>query len=499
MAERGVKPNSGEPSDRRSSGEQESPQLEEVTHIEDAGEVSPEDERVAELLTHTIDVPVLAEAVAQQEAADAADTLETLEEEDAADVLELLDEQVAAEALAEMENPLAAMVVGDLLDEGNAELAGRLLDLMAPDDAADLLQTIEKESQEELYRSMPPAEAVKLRRLTGYAEDTAAGLMTTEYLALRDEMTVAEATEAIRASDIPEEVHHLPVVDGEGRLTGVIGLRPLLLSSERRQIAELMDREVRAVRADMDREAVAMEFDRYDYFMLPVIDQGAMLLGIVTVDDVIDIIRAEHTEDVQKTVGAGGGEAVYSRLSEKFRGRFPWLAISLVLTCLAAIVVIFAEDLIRRQPILAFLMPVIAALVGNAGHQALAVTLRGIVLDEVRRERVVPLVVREAAVGLIQGCLLGVLILLVVCGLGLVTASATWQVGAVAGIALAMAMGVGTLAGSGIPLLMKRLGRDPAQSSAILLIFLTDLLAFSAVLGLMQVSAFWLLPRPGAV
>jgi magnesium transporter len=260
-----------------------------------------------------------------------------------------------------------------------------------------------------------------------------------------------------------------------------------------------MDREIKAVRANLDREAVAMEFDRYDYFMMPVIDRADRLLGIVTVDDVIDIIRQEQTEDVQKTVGAGGEEAVYSRLGEKFKGRFPWLAISLVLTCVAAIVVIFAEDMIRNQPILAFLMPVIAALVGNAGHQALAVTLRGIVLDEVRRERVVPLVLREAMVGLVQGFLLGALMFLFVCFLALFTDGASWQVALVAAIALALAMGVGTLAGSGIPLLMRSAGRDPAQSSAILLIFITDLLAFSTLLGLTHLWAFWLLPEPGAI
>lgn len=483
----------------RPSPDDESSPEGEVMGVDDPGEKSPEDERVAELLARTIDVPVLAEAVEQQEAADAADTLEDLEEDEAAGVLELMDEQVAAQALAEMENPLAAMVLDDLLDENNAELAGRLLELMAPDDAADLLQTIDKESQEEVYQAMPPAEAVQLRRLAGYAEDTAAGLMTTEFLAFHDDMTVSDATAALRASRIPEEVHHLPVVDQAGRLTGIIGLRALLLSSADRRIDDLMDREIKAVRANLDREAVAMEFDRYDYFMMPVIDRADRLLGIVTVDDVIDIIRREQTEDVQKTVGAGGEEAVYSRLREKFKGRFPWLAISLVLTCVAAIVVIFAEDMIRNQPILAFLMPVIAALVGNAGHQALAVTLRGIVLDEVRRERVLPLVLREAMVGLIQGCLLGVLMFLFVCFLGLFTAGASWQVALVAAIALALAMGVGTLAGSGIPLLMRSAGRDPAQSSAILLIFITDLLAFSTLLGLTHLSGFWLLHEPGAI
>jgi magnesium transporter len=154
--------------------------------------------------------------------------------------------------------------------------------------------------------------------------------------------------------------------------------------------------------------------------------------------------------------------------------------------------VLFFEDLIRERPILAFLMPVIAALVGNAGHQALAVTLRGIVLNEVRPERVAPLIAREATLGLLNGVALGLLMILVVAGIGQFTESASWQVGVVAGIALAVSMCAGTLAGSGIPLVMRRLGADPAQSSAIFLIMITDAVAFATFLGLTHLAHQWL-------
>jgi magnesium transporter len=245
-----------------------------------------------------------------------------------------------------------------------------------------------------------------------------------------------------------------------------------------------MDRAVKAVRSDVDQETVAEQFDRYDYYTLAVVDDRRRILGIVTVDDVIDIIRAEQTEDVQKTVGAGAGEAVYSGLREKFRGRFPWLGMSLLMTCAAAGVVLLFDDLIRRMPVLAFLMPVIAALVGNAGHQALAVTLRGIVLNEVRADRVWPLVLRECAVGVISGAVLGAAVCL---GMGALNArfgGLGWQIGAVAGVSTAIAMGVGTLAGASIPLIMRRMGADPAQASAIFLIMVTDAVSFSVLLGL---------------
>ncbi len=243
-----------------------------------------------------------------------------------------------------------------------------------------------------------------------------------------------------------------------------------------------MQETVKAVRTGIDREAVARTFDRYDYAMLPVVDLDDRLLGIVTVDDVIDIIRDEQTEDVQKIVGAGAVEAVYSHDGEKFRGRFPWLAASLVFTGFAATAIILFGDLIAERPILAFLMPVIAAVVGNAGHQALAVTLRGIVLGEIRRERVGPLFVREGIVGLLNGAALGVVTFAI---LNLpVVPGASWQIGLVAGVSIMFAMVVGTLTGAGVPLVMRSLGFDPAQSSAIFLIMITDALSFTTLLSL---------------
>ena len=428
--------------------------------IEEVGEVSPEDERVAELIEHTIDVPVLASAVGLQEAADAADILESLPEKDAAEVLEQMDDQAAADAVAEMQMPLAVML------------------------AADLLQAMGESFREEILAAAPLGTATQLRQLIGYDRESAGGLMTTDYLALEQSMTVAQAVDVIRGRELPEGVQHLMVVGPDGRLAGIIGLRDLLLNDPDDQIADLMNRTVKAVRPAVDREEVSREFNRYDYSMMPVVDLDDRLIGIVTVDDVIDIIVAEQTEDVQKTVGAGAVEAVYSRLGEKFKGRVPWLGMSLVMTCLAAVIVLVFEDLIAERPILAFLLPVIAALVGNAGHQALAVTLRGIVLDEVRRDLVWPLLTREAALGLLNGAALGTVILLVVTTMGLVVEHASWQLGLVAGVSTMIAMGVGTLAGSGIPLVMHRLGIDPAQASAIFLIMITDAVAFTTLLTL---------------
>ncbi|UCD76757.1 MAG: magnesium transporter [Phycisphaerales bacterium] len=466
---------------------------EEVTRIEDLAAASPEDERVAELMAHTIDVPVLAEAVELQEAADAADTLEDLEEEEAVDVLEAMDDRAAAEALAEMEDPLAAGAVEQLIDEDKAGYAARMLQLMDPDDAADLLQELFDEPRELLFEAMPAETAVNLRRLIAYAEDTAAGLMTTKFLALREDMTVAQATEAIRATAIPQHMHYLPVQDDHQRLRGIIGFRRLLTNPAEASIGELMDDHPKVVRANLDQEEVAREFDRYDFYMLPVVDEEDHLLGIVTVDDVIDIIREEQTEDVQRTVGAGAEEAVYSGVVEKFKGRFPWLVVSTFIMIPSAWVVLQFEGLIGELAILAVLMPVIAALAGNSGHQALAVTQRGIVLDEVRPDRVWPLLRREALVGVLTGATLGCLVGLGVTVLAMFAASASWRLGAVVALSTTVSLAIGTTAGSSIPLIMRRLGFDPALGSAILVIMITDTVAFATFLGMAYFSQSWLM------
>ena len=468
--------------DSGSGGSQVEPPLQ--AGLDDPTQPSPEDERVEQMLGHTIDVSALASAVELQDAADAADTLEQLADDEAVELLEEMDAAAAAEALAEMQTPLAATVIADLAADDRA-YAVRLLGLMAPDDAADLLQRVVPEAREPMLAGLPAEDAANLRRLVGYAPESAGGLMTTDFVGVRADMKVSQAVEALRRATVPEELQARPVLGDSGVLVGLVGLRQLLLGDPEGRIADLMLDTVPAVNVGMDREEVTLAFDRYDHSMLPVVDDEDRLLGIVTVDDVIDAIREEQTEDVQRTVGAGAGEAVFSGFGEKFRGRFPWLAASLFMTAAAAIVVLLFEDLIRENPILAFVMPVIAALVGNAGHQALAVTLRGIVLEEVRRDIVGPLVVREMLVGLLNGTLLGIAMALAIAAIGpWVNSDVIVQIGVSAGLATMAAMTIGTLAGSSVPLVMRHLGFDPAHASAIVLIMITDAVSFGVLLGL---------------
>jgi magnesium transporter len=458
--------------------------------VEFAEVVSPEDEHVAHLMSHTIDVSALATAVTKQKAADAADTLEDLDDDEAAEVIGLMDDQSAADALAEMEDPLAVTIIEDLIDDDRTQYAATLLTTMAPDDAVSIIRLLEKTITEKLIVCMPVDHARKLRQLCDYQEESAAGIMTTNFVSLDDKMTIEEVVELLREREIPEHVRDLPVTNDRDELVGIVGLRALLIGRAKETVSNTMAHKFAAVHSETDREQVAREFDRYDYLMLPVTDSLNRLLGIITVDDVIDIIEEEQTEDVQKTVGAGAGEAVYSGLAEKLRGRMPWLIISALMMLPATYIVLRFESLIKEIALLAVFMPLIAALAGNAGHQALAVTLRGIVLDEVRRDRIFPLIRRELFVGLIAGITIG----------GIV-ASALWmfgdsqlasRLGVIFAMAMVTSMGVGTLTGAAIPLLMRRFGADPAQASAIFLVMVTDAVAFSTLLGFAAWSIHWM-------
>ena len=470
--------------------EDHNPVGEEETQVKVTEVTSPEDERVAALMSHTIDISALATAVTKQKAADAADTLEDLNDEEAAEVIELMDDQAASSALAEMETPLAVTIVEDLIEDESKDYVATLLWIMAPDDAVRIIRSLEDDLGEQLFICMPVEYARTLRQLCDYEEESAAGIMTTGYVSLYDDITIAEVVEILREKELPEHVRDLPVTNRNDELVGIIGLHSLLIGSADATVAETMKQTVAAVHSSIDREQVAREFDRYDYQMLPVIDSSNRLLGIITVDDVIDIIEEEQTEDVQMTVGAGPGEAVYSRLSEKLKGRMPWLVVSAVMMLPATYVVLRFELLIKEIALLAVFMPLIAALAGNAGHQALAVTLRGIVLDEVRRERILPLIRRELLVGIVAGISIGGMLALILSLFG-DTQLAT-RLGIIIALAMIVSMGVGSFTGAVIPLLMRRVGVDPAQSSAIFLVMVTDAVAFASLLGFAALSLQWL-------
>ncbi len=494
-----MSPSKRDPADSHDRSDRSDRQAKHAQHVEyvehdelvsDPRTETPEDARVDDLIESDASPEVIADAVEQQDAADAATTLETLPQEDASDVVSEMEVDAAADALSHMAVPLAVSVIEDLIDDDPA-YAGRVLSEMAPDDATDLLQALPKNDRDRLLSMMAAGTALRLRELMVYPRESAGGMMTTQYLSVREHETVAEAIEHIRRGDPIEHAQQAFVTDRKGRLKGVIGLRKLLVSRGSELIGDVCERRVDAVSPEIDRELLAHEFERYDYLELPIVDSDQRLLGIVTVDDVIDIIRAEGTEDAQRMVGAGKEEGVYSTVRQKLRGRFPWLIVNLFTSAVAAVVVMQFEGVIVEIALLAALMPIIANQSGNAGQQSLAVTLRGIVLDQIRPRRAWIHIRREMTVGLLNGLICGVFVGGAV-SIAHVALGHSWHLGVVIAISMVATLTIGCATGSAMPIIMKRLGFDPATASTIFLTMVTDAMSFFIFLGLASLFSKWI-------
>lgn len=461
------------------------------TVIDNPVDSSPEDDRVAALLEHSLDVSVLASAVEAQQPADAADTLETLDESEAADILEEMEVENAADALSHMVAPLAVSVLEDLASE-DAGYAAKLLAEMPADDAADLLQFASDEVMDAILSAMPVRDRAILKKLIAFDPESAGGLMNPAVLEVRESLTVRAAVAIIRDADPDAETQNVYVIDDSSRLAGILDFRRLVISQADDLIGDICDRHVEAIPPELDREEVALEFEKYEYTALPVVDRNQNLLGVITVDDVLESIRAEGTEDAQKMVGAGREELVFSSVGDKLRGRIPWLVVNLLTSAVGAMVVLQFEGLIAEVAVLAVLMPVIANQSGNAGQQSLAVTLRGIVLDQVNSKVAGRLLVRESVVGLINGAIAGVLVGVVVTLLSMATGDGSWRLGAIIAASMTCSLTVGTFTGTGLPMLMRRVGADPATASTIFLTMVTDSLSFFIFLGMASALSGWL-------
>jgi magnesium transporter len=311
--------------------------------------------------------------------------------------------------------------------------------------------------------------------------------MTTEIAALPIGLTAGEAIERIRQlHDEYEDLSYVYVVDDESRLTGVIYFRDLVFARPGASLEEVMVPEPISVQAMTDREEVAELAQRYHLFGIPVVDEAGALLGVVTADAVLEAVQDEASEDFAAAVGAGLGETVYTDVTKSFSSRAPWLLLNLVLALLVAFAVENQTGVISSEPVLAALMPIVATLGGNGGNQSLAVMIRSLASDDVPRAQVPSILLRQAGVGLLNGLLLavaasGLTYVLVDSGV-FESNSAPQEVALVVGFACLANLLIATLAGSAIPLILRRLGLDPALASSILITMITDLVGFGGFL-----------------
>ena len=312
-----------------------------------------------------------------------------------------------------------------------------------------------------------------------YPENSAGRIMSTDYLAFNEHVKVKEAVQRLRAlAHKHAPLSYAYVVDEENHLVGVLNMRDLLVAQGEMTLHNIMRRDVYCVNGFSDRESVAKDLAKRHYFAAPVVDAENHLIGIVTSDHLYGDVQEEATEDILKMVGAGGDESTFSPVWYSLRMRVPWLLVNLATAFLAAWVVSLFEDIISKITILAVFLPVVAGQGGNAGAQSMAIVMRGLVMREIHSSNAIRLIVKETLVGALNGLVIGV-----------VTALIAWAwhgnpfFGLVIGLGMLVNLIAAGLAGAAIPLLMKRLGQDPAQSSTIFLTTVTDVVGFLAFLG----------------
>jgi len=409
------------------------------------------------------------------EPADLADVLAQLDEDQRLDVVKRLPAEVSAGALVEMPDEAHAE---DTLAELDPMQAAEILEELEDDDAADILQTLERETQERILAQVE--DRADVDRLLGYDEETAGGRMTAQVVTAQASDTVASALASIRrqAGEL-EDFSQIFVVDSEGLLQGTLSFKALVVNPPERAVHEVMESADLTVPPEMDQEQVARLMSRYNVPSIAVVDQHGKLLGRVTFDDVIDVVEAETTEDMLRFGGVSADEDLAAPWNTAIQTRLPWLFVNLLTAFLAASVVVLFQDTLARTLALTAWMPIIAGMGGNAGTQALAVTVRRLALGQIQAARFLSVIAKELLVGLINGLAIGVAVGVV----ALVTGQGP-RLGLVVFLAMAGNLIVAGFAGAFIPLLLQRLRIDPAIASSVFVTTFTDMCGFALLLGL---------------
>lgn len=431
-----------------------------------------------DLVTAGVDEEILDDQLKDLHASDIADLIEHLEDDQRLLLMRRLPPDVAADALAEMEEVERP---ADLLLQLELRRIGEIVGEMADDDAADILGELEPEQQAEVLSVVAVPDAAHIEELLHHAEDTAGGIMTRDMLAIRSNLTAGEAIAEIRRQARGDmEFYTIFVIESDRRLIGVVSLHDLVLSEPGVALSAIIEQPRAVVPVDMDQEEVSHILSRYNLASIGVVDESGRLLGRVTFDDVIDVLEAEMTEDILRFAAVSDEEHVRGSTVDAIRSRLPWLLLNLGTASLGALVVWSFRDTIETLVVLAVVMPIVAGLGGNAGTQALAVTIRRIALaDESLAERW-HVLGKEALVGLLNGLAVGALAF----ALGYVLLGQGPVFGLVVLLAMWGNLVVASFAGAFIPIVLESAGIDPAVASSVFVTALTDLTGFLLLLGL---------------
>lgn len=400
--------------------------------------------------------------IADMYPADIAVMLHHLARDDARTVFGWLPSEAASDVLPELDDDFRAAI----LDVYPPDRIRDLLDDMDSDEAADVLADLPPSVAETVLSGLEDASEVQV--LLEYDEDTAGGIMGTDFVAVPDTLTVGEVTEEVRSNaEKIEPIFAVYVVDEDDKLLGLASLKRLLLSRANKPITSIMEPDVLSVTPDIDQEEVARVMERYDLVSLPVVDTDGKLIGRITIDDVVDVIREEAEEDIQRMSGVRN-EEVTSSVLQMTRGRLVWLFVGLIGALFSALVINEFEGQIEKAVVLAMFIPVVMAMAGNAGIQSSAVAVQGLAAGDLWSSDIVRRLSKEVVVALINGLFLAAGISLMVVALGATDVITTPNVDRLAitvALTLLTVIVVAASIGSTVPLILDRFGIDPALAT----------------------------------
>jgi magnesium transporter len=416
-------------------------------------------------------------------AKDLADVAQTLPREMVAPFLSALPVERAADVLEYLNEDLRS----EVLETMSVRQAAELVTEMTPDDRADTLERLEEETTEGILSEIPAAERAETEKLLAYEPDTAGGLMTTEFVSVSEDTPVDEALAAVRRiarSERREAMNTIYTTDSAGRVKGVMSLRELLAAPEGGKVSDIAWQEVQTVPVTSDREEVAKLVREYDLVAVPVVDENGVIQGVVTVDDVIDALVEEHTEDVQRFGGMEALDMPYTQIGffSMIGKRAPWLAALFLSEMLTTTAMGHFQGELEKAVVLALFVPLIISSGGNSGSQATSLIIRSLALGEIKLRDWWKIMLRELPSGLMLGAILGLM------GIGRIL---LWQNLGIAnyphpnllaltiGVALVGVVTFGSLAGSMLPFILQKLGFDPASASAPFVATLVDVTGLS--------------------
>ncbi len=408
-------------------------------------------------------------------APDFADLIELLEPAERVRLIDTLGPAFNPEVFSELDPSVRDQLSEDLPNE----LLARIVTDLDTDDAAYVIASLEKEDQQEILSQMPSSDRAALERNLEYPEETAGRLMQTDFVAVPQFWTVGQVIDHMReAEELPETFSDIFVVDPAYRVLGSVDLSRLLRTKRHINIGSIMDADRHVVLATSDQEEMARQFERYDLKSAPVVDANDRLVGVVTVDDVVEVISEETEEDYRRLSGVGD-ESLADTVIPTVKSRFLWLFINLGTALLASSVIQLFDASINQMVALAVLMPIVASMGGNAATQTMTVAVRALGTRDLGPANMMRVILRESWVGLINGLVFGFLmgtVVLIWFGLG--------TLGLVIAAAMICNLMAAALAGILIPLTLERWGFDPAVSSGVFVTTVTDVVGFFAFLGL---------------